>query len=80
MTSFNRSHMFDIVESKRWVCNDGRTASIYGSCPWVSDSERNQWKIEIVGFTVQHKKTGTVGINRRPWTTLNEAENWLYGR
>lgn len=80
MTPLKHDHMFDIIESKRWVCDDGRTASIYGSIPWVSDSERSQWRIQIVGYTVQHKKTGTVGIGRKPWETREEAENWLYGR
>ena len=80
MSNFNHSHMFDIVESKKWVCDDGRTASIYGSCPWVSASERDQWRVQIVGYTVRHKKTGIVGIGRKPWETLEEAEKWLYGR
>lgn len=80
MPGLNHSHMFDIVESKRWVCDDGRTASIYGAVPWLSDTERNTWRIQIVGYTVQHKKTGTVGIGRQPWKTLEEAQNWLYGR
>ena len=80
MAGLNHSHMFDIIESKRWICNDGRTASIYGSCPWASDSERNEWRIQVVGFTVRHKKTGTVGIGRKPWETLEAAQDWLYGR
>jgi len=80
MPTLNHSHMFDIVESKRWVCDDGRTASIYGAFPWRSDRERSTWRIQIVGYTVQHKKTGTVGIGRQPWKTLQEAEDWLHGR
>lgn len=80
MAGLNHSHMFDIIESKRWVCDDGRTASVYGSVPWLSDTERETWRIQIVGYTVQHKKTGTVGIGRQPWQTLREAEDWLFGR
>lgn len=80
MSGLNHSHMFDIIESKRWVCDDGRTASVYGSVPWMSDAERPQWRIQVVGYTVQHKKTGTVGIGRKPWQTLQEAQDWLYGR
>ena len=80
MTGFDRSNMFDIIESKRWVSNTGSTASIYGSAPWTSDADRDQWKIQIVGYTVQHKKTGTVGIGRKPWETKSDAEDWLYGR
>ena len=80
MAGFDHSHMFDIVESKRWVSNDGRTASVFGAVPWLSDSEREQWRVQVVGFTVQHKRTGTVGIGRKPWDTLQEAESWLYGK
>lgn len=80
MKPLDHSHMFDIIESRRWICTDGRTASIYGAAPWVSDAERDAWRIETVGFTVMHKKTGTVGIGRMPWKTRAEAEQWLYGR
>jgi len=80
MQTFDHSHMFDIIESKRWVCDDGRTASIYGSCPWTNDLERDSWRVQIVGYTVQHKKTGIVGIGRKPWKTLEDAQDWLYGR
>ena len=80
MAGLNHSHMFEIIESKRWVCDDGRTVSVYGSCPWLSDDERKQWMMQIVGFTVRHLKTGTVGIGRQPWKTRQDAEDWLYGR
>lgn len=80
MTGFDHSHMFDIIESKRWVSNDGRTASLYGSCPWMSDAERALWTLQVVGYTVRHKKTGTVGIGRQPWSTLEDAQNWLFGK
>lgn len=79
MQNLDHSHMFDIVESKRWVCDDGRTASLYGSVPWVSEADRQLWRIQIVGYTVQHKKTGIVGIGRKPWETLEDAKTWLYG-
>ncbi len=80
MKNLDHSHMFDLVESRRWICEDGRTASIYGACPWLSDAERESWRIQVVGWTVQHKKTGTVGIGRAPWPTRKAAEDWLYGR
>ena len=76
----DHSRTFEVIESKRWVCDDGRTASIYGACPYTSDAERSQWRIEVVGYTVRHQKTGTVGIGRQPWLTLQAAEDWLYGR
>ena len=80
MRPLDHSHMFDLIESKRWICDDGRTASPYGSAPWVSDADRARWQLQIVGWTVRHKKTGTIGIGRAPWTTREAAENWLYGR
>lgn len=80
MTGLNHSHMFDIIESKRWICDDGRTASVYGAAPWTSTTERHRWQLQIVGWTVQHRKTGTVGLGRAPWPTREAAEDWLYGR
>lgn len=79
MKNFDHSHMFSIIESKCWISNDGRRASLYGSVPWTSEEDKNNWKIEIVGFTVQHKKTGIVGIGRKPWATYDEAYAWLTG-
>lgn len=80
MNGLNHSHMFDIIESKRWICDDGRTASVYGAAPWTSTTERHRWQLQIVGWTVQHRKTGTVGLGRAPWPTREAAEDWLYGR
>jgi len=78
MATFNHSHMFDLVESKQWQHDDGRTASLYGAVPYHSDS--TGWRVVTVGWTVIHKKTGIVGIGRKPWKTKKEAEDWLYGR
>ena len=78
MPTFNHSHMFDLVESKQWQHDDGRTASLYGAVPYHSD--HTGWRVVTVGWTVIHKKTGTIGIGRRPWKTKQEAEDWLYGR
>ena len=80
MTGLDHSATFEVIESKKWVCDDGRTASIYGACPWTSESERSQWRIQVCGYTVRHLKTGTVGIGRKPWPTRQAAEDWLYGR
>lgn len=76
----DHSKTFEVVESKRWVCNDGRTASIYGASPYTNDAERSQWRVQVVGFTVRHLKAGTVGIGRQPWPTRQAAEDWLYGK
>jgi hypothetical protein len=34
---------FDVIESKHWVRDDGRTASIYGAVPWTSRGEAQAW-------------------------------------
>jgi len=68
---------YEIIESKQWQCTDGRTASIYGSCPYVSDADKAHWAIKTVGYTVRNTKTGTVGIGRKPFATLDEAQQFI---
>lgn len=65
--------MYEIIESKRWKHTSGKTASIYGSCPYINDQDKNEWHIEKVGFTVRNLKTGTVGTARIPFKTYEEA-------
>lgn len=67
---------YEVIESKHWVRDDGRTASIYGAVPWVSASEEKRWKIVPRGYTVRDNERGTVGIGRQPWTTRAEAQTW----
>ncbi|BDT74125.1 hypothetical protein os4_36780 (plasmid) [Comamonadaceae bacterium OS-4] len=76
----DRSKTFEVIESKRWVSKDGRTASIYGALPYTSEAESSQWEIRVVGFTVRNINTGTVGIGRQPWETYEQADDWLNGR
>jgi hypothetical protein len=68
---------FEIIESKHWKHTNGMTASIYGSCPWVSDADRHNWVLEVVGYTVRNVKTGTVGIGRKPFKTHAEALEFI---
>lgn len=68
---------YEIIESKHWVRNDGAVASIYGAVPWTSASERDRWRIEVVGWTVFDKVTNTVGLGRRPFKTREEVEVFL---
>lgn len=68
---------FEVIESKHWVRDDGRTASLYGAVPWVSSSEEKRWKIVPRGYTVRDNERGTVGIGRVPWTTRTEAQAWV---
>lgn len=68
---------FDVIESKVWKRDDGRTASIYGAVPWTSPNEEKRWKIVTRGYTVRDNDRGTVGIGRQPWTTRAEAQAWV---
>jgi hypothetical protein len=79
MNGFDRSNFFEIIESRCWQAEDGRKASLYGAVPWTSEADRLNWHVATVGWTVQHKKTGTVGIGQTPWKTKAEAEMWVYG-
>ena len=69
--------MYEVIESKAWKHKDGNTASIYGAVPYLSDAEKQNWKIETLGFTVRNNKTNSVGIGRKPWATKAEAEAWI---
>ena len=68
---------FEIIEAKRWVNTDGRTASIYGSCPYVSDADKPNWSVQTVGYTLLNLNTGTVGIGRKPFATFEEATQFM---
>jgi hypothetical protein len=69
--------MYEIIESKQWQCTDGRTASIYGSCPYVSDADKANWSMKTVGYTLLNLRTGTVGIGRKPFATFEEAAQFV---
>jgi len=71
---------YEVIESRRWQRDDGTTASLYGSVPWVSDAERARWAIVTVGYTVRDNQRGTVGIGRAPWATQSEAQAWVDAR
>lgn len=67
---------YEVIESKSWRRDDGRTASIYGAVPWTSAAEESRWKIVTRGYTVRDAVNGTVGIGRVPWATRAEADAW----
>lgn len=67
---------YEVIESKAWKSDDGRTASIYGAVPWTSPSEEKRWKMVTRGYTVRDNVSGTVGIGRQPWQTRSEAQVW----
>lgn len=64
---------YEVIESKRWQHSDGRTASIYGALPWVSEADRAGWQVVTVGWTVRNPINGQVGIGRPPCKTRDEA-------
>jgi len=68
---------FEVIESKVWQRDDGRTASIYGAVPWVSPVEEKRWKMITRGYTVRDNERGTAGIGRQPWATRAEAQAWV---
>lgn len=59
---------YEVIESQVWRRDDGATASVYGACPWMSDSERDRWSIHVRGYTIRDNARGTVGLGRVPWT------------
>lgn len=72
-----RAQRYEIIESKRYRRDDGRTFSIYGACPWNNAEERKRYVLETVGFTVRDRLSGTVGVGRVPWKTCAEAQSWI---
>lgn len=75
--------MGEVIEARRWKHTGnaaqpatGRTASVYGSVPWVSEADRSAWTLEVVGYTIKHPD-GTVGIGRPPFATREEAQAWV---
>jgi hypothetical protein len=68
---------FEIIESKRWLHSAGMTASIYGAVPWTSEADRQNWSMQVVGYTLLNTKAGTVGIGRQPFKTYEEAAEFV---
>ena len=69
---------YEIVESKKWVNTvTGATASIYGAVPYTNDTDKANWSIEMVGYTIRNNDTGTVGLGRLPFKTMYEAVEHL---
>lgn len=68
--------MGEVIESRRWRNQDGRTASLYGAVPYAQDAEREGWTVETVGFTIRHPD-GTIGLGRAPFETREAAQAWV---
>ena len=70
---------YEVIESRRYKhLPTGRTASLYGACPWgMNKADKDNWIVESVGWTVRNNRLGTVGISRAPWQTKEEAQAFV---
>lgn len=75
--------MGEVIEARQWrhtgnAVNPAtnRTASPYGSAPWVSENDRSAWTLEVTGYTIQHPD-GTIGLGRPPFASKEEAQVWV---
>jgi hypothetical protein len=65
----------EVIESKHWKNKiTGQTASIYGSVPYTSEVDKQNWSIELRGYTWR-LDNGTIGLGRMPVKTKEEALN-----
>jgi hypothetical protein len=65
---------YEAIESKSWLRDDGRTASVYGALPWTSPSEAPRWRLVSRGWTVCNPLTGEIGVGRPPCATRELAQ------
>lgn len=66
--------ILEIVPYRLWVnMKNGRSASVHGSCPWLSSDEKADWEMQTQGFTWR-MNNGTFGFGRVPAATREEAE------
>ena len=61
-----------VIPSQRYRHISGRTASIYGACPWTSQADKANWTLETSGWTWE-MDNGTIGLGRVPAKTRAEA-------
>ena len=69
---------YRVIPSRQWVhAVTGAKASIYGANPWIHPSDKPNWSVETVGWTVEDTKEGTVGrMTGSPWKSKPEAQRW----
>lgn len=72
------SERYRVIPSRQWVhAVTGAKASIYGANPWIHPSDKPNWSVETVGWTVEDTKEGTVGrMTGSPWKSKPEAQRW----
>lgn len=64
--------VLQVIPSRKWVHVSGRTASLFGAVPYMSESEKPDWSIETAGWTWK-MDNGTIGLGRVPAKTEAEA-------
>lgn len=66
-----------IIANKFWTNTvNGRKASLYGSVPWTSQAEKDQWQMTESGYTIAWDD-GTIGTGKPPFKTYADAEAYL---
>lgn len=68
--------MGEVIEARIWRHKDGRTASTRGAAPWLSESDRSSWNLEVTGYTIKHPD-GTTGLGRPPFPSKEAAQAWV---
>lgn len=69
--------IYEVVTARRWIRDDGATASIYGALPYRGEADKARWKIQEIGFTIFNTRSNTYGIGRAPFATRAEADEWV---
>lgn len=51
----------EVIPYVFWQHVNGKQASLYGACPWHSESDRANWSKVSNGFTIADNRDGTIG-------------------
>lgn len=65
---------YEVIPHKVWKHTNGRTASVYGACPWANVSEENNWQMIDAGYVIRDNFNNTVGMGRRPFKSFDAAQ------
>lgn len=69
---------YEIIESRVWIhAVTGARVSPYGAAPWTRESDRANWTLATVGYTVRENRKGTIGIGRLAFLTREQAQVWV---
>jgi hypothetical protein len=69
---------YEVIPSRTWENKAGKTVSIYGALPYVSEAQKiaEGWEIVERGWTVRNPYTNEVGAMQPPWPTQEAAQAW----